>query len=69
MSFIRPLQNGPVQAAVLDCLPDDGPEALKIMAQLTANMILSINDLTLEEYIIELRIEHAAYVAANKRAI
>lgn len=33
-----------IQLAIIDILPDDGELALKIMCQMLANMILSVDD-------------------------
>lgn len=40
-----------IQGKILDILPDDGPLALKVMAQLSANMLSSIDDADLDIYI------------------
>lgn len=43
------------QEKILDVLPEDGPLSLKIMAQLSANMILSIDNANIDDFIADLR--------------
>ena len=40
-----------IQEKILDILPDDGAKALNLMAQLTANMIISIDNANVKNYI------------------
>lgn len=49
------------QEEILKLLPDDGPEALKIMAQLIANMLLSIHGADLGLFIKDVQDNLAAY--------
>jgi hypothetical protein len=44
-----------IQEQILNILPDDGPLALKIMCQLLANMIMSINHTKLGWVIAEIK--------------
>jgi len=50
-----------IQEAILDVLPNDGHKALDVMAQLTANMILSINNANIDDYIKNLKNHLASY--------
>lgn len=50
-----------IQDDILNILPDDGPLALKLMAQLTANIILSIKDANVNDYITDLKLQLALY--------
>lgn len=50
-----------IQDKILVILPNDGPLSLKLMAQLTANMIISINDANVTDFIADLHYNLAQY--------
>lgn len=50
-----------IQDAILTLLPNDGPTALTVMAQLTANMLISIDGANINDYIAELKTQLAGY--------
>jgi len=50
-----------IQDAIVDILPNDGHKALEVMAQLTANMIISINNANIDDYIKNLKNHLASY--------
>lgn len=50
-----------IQEKILDVLPSDGPLALKVMSQLTANIIISINGANVNEFIDTLKSDIALY--------
>jgi len=50
-----------IQEAIIVILPNDGYKALEVMAQLTANMILSINNANIDDYIKNLKNHLASY--------
>lgn len=50
-----------IQDAILTILPNDPTLALKVMAQLTANMIISINNANINSYIEDLKLQLASY--------
>ncbi len=52
-----------IQEKILDALPADGPLALKVMAQLSANMLLEIKGADLGLFIKDIQDNHAAYRA------
>lgn len=53
------------QDKILDILPDDGNLALKVMAQLSANMLLSIKGADLGLFIKDIQDNFAAYRMPN----
>lgn len=57
MKTIRPA----TQELILDALPDEGSEAIELMAQLLANMILCIDGATIDKTIDRLRFHLAEY--------
>lgn len=57
---MRTIEPG-IQEKILDTLPDDGPLALELMAQLVANMVLSINGADINTFIACLRRELDLY--------
>lgn len=50
-----------IQEAILDILPDNGPKALDVMAQLTANMIIKIKGANINDYVKNLKRHLALY--------
>ena len=50
-----------VQNKLLDILPEDGTLALKVINQLVANMIISIKDANINDFITELKSNIANY--------
>lgn len=50
-----------IQEIILDALPSDGDRALEVMAQLTANMIISIKGANIITYIENLKHHLAQY--------
>lgn len=50
-----------IQEAILDALPNDGSLALKLMAQLIANMLLSIKDANVNNFINDLKLNLQLY--------
>jgi len=50
-----------IQEAILDILPDSGPRALDVMAQLTANMIIEIKGANINDYVENLKKHLALY--------
>ena len=50
-----------IQDNILTILPDDGPLALKVINQLAANMIISIKDANINDFITELKSNIANY--------
>jgi hypothetical protein len=44
-----------IQEKILDILPEDGSLALRLVAQLAANMILSIEGATIGSFVAELK--------------
>jgi hypothetical protein len=56
---------GDIQEIILQVLPDDGALALDVMAQLSANMIMSIKGADIESYVQNLRAQYSAYQRAN----
>lgn len=54
-----------IQDRVLDILPNDGKLALKVMAQLSANMLLSINGSDLGLFIKDIQDNFSAYRKAE----
>lgn len=50
IKFIQP----DIQETILNILPDYGPNALNLMAQLTANMLISIDGANINDYIVSL---------------
>lgn len=55
------------QEAILEILPEDGPLALRLMAQLVANMIISIDEGDIETFIADLRRELATFEAIEAK--
>lgn len=50
-----------IQEKILDILPNDGTLALKVMSQLTANMLISIKNANFVDYINNLKSDLALY--------
>jgi len=50
-----------IQDAILDILPNDGPLAMRIMCQLLANMILSLEGSSINDVIELIRLNLAEY--------
>lgn len=50
-----------IQDTILTALPGDGPLALEVMAQLSANMVLSIRGADLESFIERVRHHYISY--------
>jgi hypothetical protein len=70
VSKTTPVIERDCQEAILDILPEDGGTALAVMAQLSANMIISILDASdekLELFIKALRAEHSAYAKLEEK--
>ena len=60
-----------IQDEILNILPNDGPLALALMAQLSANMLLSINGPSFDDFIADVRSNLNFYKeleAKNKKA-
>lgn len=67
---MTPLLEPEIQDAMLDILPEDGPLALSIMAQLSANMLTSINGANVDDFIADLKSNLETYKAMDaKKAI
>ena len=50
-----------IQDAILDILPNDGPLAMRLMRQLLANMILSLEGSSINDVIELIRLNLAEY--------
>lgn len=50
-----------IQDKILNILPDDGTLALKLMSQLTANMLISIKNANYADFITNLKNDLALY--------
>lgn len=57
----NPTIENDIQETILEALPSDGLKALEVMAQLSANMILSIPEADLDKFITRVRWNYAAY--------
>ena len=50
-----------IQDNILTILPNDGPTALKVMAQLSANMLISIKDANVNDFVTDLKLQLSLY--------
>jgi hypothetical protein len=58
---INPAIEPDIQEEILHILPDPPKLALRVMAQLTGNMLVSINGPTFEEYVADLKAQYLIY--------
>lgn len=54
-----------IQEAILTALPEDGELALQIMAQLCANIVLSVKGANLDRFLVEVELNYLDYTAAE----
>ena len=58
---INPAIEPDIQEAIVDLLPASLETSLKLMAQLTGNMLAEADMMTFEEYVVNLKIQYLIY--------